>query len=636
MPDRFATASTLPLAAAPPLSMAPAYAALVFAVAAPTLLAFNVSPSATLLNQLLAIGGWGVVLLLLPGEGRRQRVGGAWPLQAVLVILGLCVMFSAGLPTSLSLGALGVLAAALMVASAAYGAPDSRPRASGSAMASMPWQIELFFCGVLLAGLASAVIGIVQVFFPALADGVVLARSGLVGRAVGNLRQPNHLSSLLVWALIALVPLAQAGRLVRLRLPLPAALGLGALLTLGVVLTASRTGVLGVVVLALWGLVDGRLNKRLRVAMCVAPLLYGLCWLGVAAWAHETAHTFGGEVRLGEGDLSASRFGIWANTLALIRANPWTGVGFGEFNFAWTLSEFPKRPVAFFDHTHNLPLQFAVELGLPLAALLMALLLWACGLAGWRAWRGAGDAGAASRAAFMMVLLIGLHSMLEYPLWYAYFLLPTAWAWGWALRRPTDPAAPRVMAESNWLGRLAGALMLAGALFAVYDYTKAVAIFSPGKTAAPLPERILRGQNSWLFSHQADYAAATTTEPPSRAMAAFSSTTHALLDTRLMMDWAQALAESGHRDKASYLAARLREFHNPAADAFFAVCAEPLASAAVPLPASASAAQPASGPLPDLAGAALAPAVLPQAVPVQPPFQCVPPTVALGWRDFMN
>ena len=34
--------------------------------------------------------------------------------------------------------------------------------------------------------------------------------------------------------------------------------------------------------------------------------------------------------------------------------------------FAWTLTPFPGRPIAFFDHTHNLPLQLIVELGVPL------------------------------------------------------------------------------------------------------------------------------------------------------------------------------------------------------------------------------------------------------------------------------
>ena len=38
-------------------------------------------------------------------------------------------------------------------------------------------------------------------------------------------------------------------------------------------------------------------------------------------------------------------------------------------NVRGTQTPFPGRPVAFFDHTHNLVLQFAVELGLPLAAI---------------------------------------------------------------------------------------------------------------------------------------------------------------------------------------------------------------------------------------------------------------------------
>src|SRR5204863_9258437 len=131
---------------------------------------------------------------------------------------------------------------------------------------------------------------------------------------------------------------------------------------------------------------------------------------------------FGGETRFtADGDISSSRFAIWSNTLALIAQHPWLGVGFGEFNFAWSLTPFPHRPTAFFDHTHNLPLQFAVELGLPLATLVLALMAYAL----WHAFVGgrrAPDAqGLLLRSAFMMVLLMVVHSMLEYPLWYAYF-----------------------------------------------------------------------------------------------------------------------------------------------------------------------------------------------------------------------
>ena len=64
-----------------------------------------------------------------------------------------------------------------------------------------------------VAGALNAGIGALQVFAPGWPDGDWIARSGLPGRAVGNLRQPNHLSSLLLWAAIATVGLLQMRRL---------------------------------------------------------------------------------------------------------------------------------------------------------------------------------------------------------------------------------------------------------------------------------------------------------------------------------------------------------------------------------------------------------------------------------------
>jgi hypothetical protein len=571
--------------------------ALAFALAAPTLLAYNVPPSATLLNQLLAVAGWGWVLWLA-ADARQVRWSAGWrvwPLPGAVALLLAAVAQAAaqGLPRPLVLQAALLLMLALLCLGVAFTSrlADEQSGGGGSAAA--------FASAMLLAGLLSAAVALVQVFAPAWADGQVIARSGLPGRAVGNLRQPNHLSSLLLWALIAWVPLADSGRWFRRRLPAGVWAALGVALVLAVVLTASRTGTVGIVLIAAWGLVDKRLTRRVRLAMLAAPLVYLLCWALVAGWAHSTAHTFGGEARLSEGDLSSSRFGIWANTLALIRANPWWGVGWGEFNFAWTLSPFPGRPVAFFDHTHNLPLHLAAELGLPLAALVLALLLWALWQAAVRAWRVAGEGAAAARAAFMMVLMIGVHSLLEYPLWYAYFLLPTAWAWGIALREPDAARQPPAVPASPWL-LVAGLATLLGSAAALYDYNRVVAIYTTGDGSLSLAQRIARGQDSLLFAHHADYAAATTVEPPSQAMASFGSTTHSLLDTRLMIAWARALDETGQPDQARYLAERLKEFRNPDAKDFLAAC---------------DAAPAASQPL---------------------PFQCQPSQQPHGWREFMR
>lgn len=588
--------------------------AAVLAAAAPSLLAVNVSPSPTFLNQALALLLWGgfvaVVALLVPASPplRRTLADVALPLAALAGML-LAVAWSwrpGALPAGLALSGLGLLLATallLLAGAAARGAPQASEL------------FALFCAGWVVAGVLNAAIGALQVFAPQWPDGQWLARSGLAGRAVGNLRQPNHLSSLLLWAAIALVPLLELRRLQR-----GLGTGLFVLMCCAVVLTASRTGVIGIGLLALWGLLDGRLSRPTRWLLLLAPLCYALAWAGLAAWAELSHHAFGGETRLAEADLSGSRFGIWANTLELIRQQPWTGVGFGEFNLAWTLTPFPGRPTAFFDHTHDLPLQLLVELGLPLGGAVLALLLAAL----WRAWRlgqRAADAAEAvtRRSAGMMLLLIGLHSLLEYPLWYAYFLLPTAWLFGHALGRsaPTIDVGgvggvgraaslgpPRTAAAGGGALFAGGMLLALGSALAVLDYARVARVYAPPHDGSTLEQRIDAGQRSVLFAHHAAYAAATLDDAVAASDPAFALAPHYLLDARLMIAWAKALARAGELDKARYLAQRLREFRNPQADEFFAEC-----------DAAHTEADPAEA---------------------APPFQCQPPVAPPNWRDYLR
>lgn len=587
-------------------TVAPGAASLMLAlvaVAVPTFIAYNLPPSATFFNQDVAFFGWGAWVALLaaaPGVSLRVALRGAPRLLlavfGVLAAAAAVAPFSAALPWTLALSSLGTLAAAALVAVA--GAALVR---AGRAQPAF----EALCVALLAAGAVGALIGVVQVFAPQWTDGTLIARIDN-GRAAGNLRQPNHLSSLLLWSLVALAWLVE-----RRRVGVRAGAGLGVLLLAGVVLSASRTGLIGVLLLGAWGLADRGLARRTRVALVAAPVVYALAWFALAAWAHESHHLFGGDAQFGKGDISSSRFAIWSNTLALIAAHPWAGVGWGDFNFAWTLTPFPDRPVAFFDHTHNLVLQFAVELGLPLAALVLALL----GVALWRAFRAGVDAADAAqramlRAAFMLVLLMMLHSQLEYPLWYAHFLLPTAFAFGLCLGGGRSGAAPTVQAAAAPAAQataaprgsraiaLGGVLLALGALAALADYWRVVVIFAPPANAAPLEERIAAGQRSWLFGHHADYAAVTTPGQLIDPVTAFARASHYLLDARLMMAWANAVAAFGDIDKASYLAARLAEFRNEQADAFFAPCDAP--------PKEGEAA----------------------------PFQCEAPQRALTYRDF--
>lgn len=546
------------------------------AIGVPMLLAFNLPPSSTFLNQAAALVGWGSLLLALAGLPDR----GAWPrsrglaaLQSALALLLLAALASplwASLPWSLSLSAAALIAAAALTAQT--GAALSR---GGLALPAF----RAFCIGMVVAGALSSVVGIVQVFVPAWADGNAIARSYLEGRAVGNMRQPNHLSSLLLWSIVAAVWLGEAGVIRRWASAL-----LALLFIFVVVLSGSRTGALSMALLLVWGLMDKRFARPARWLLCLAPVIFFVCWYGTGAWADHTHHVFGGETRFsGKGDISSSRYGIWSNTLTLIRMHPWAGVGFGEFNFAWTLTPFPGRPVAFFDHTHNLILQFVVELGIPLALVVLGLLLWALALALRGALQPAVDDGAAPGtallrpAAFMMVLLILLHSLLEYPLWYAYFLLPAAFAFGLCLVEPGAALLPDAAPAGSKLRPLVVAslvLMIGGAL-SIADYARVVVIFAPGEGAPPLAQRIVDGRRSVFFAHHADYAAATTSDHPSDVMPAFLRAPHYLLDARLLQSWAKALDEAGDTEHARHVAQRLREFRNEQSAEFFAPCDEP-------------------------------------------------------------
>jgi O-antigen ligase len=468
-----------------------------------------------------------------------------------------------------------------------------------------------FFAAWAFAGAASTTIGLIQIFAPAWADGEWIARSGLPGRAVGNLRQPNHLATLLLWSTVSTVPLLEMCRRTPRRRVAGGWLGaLFVLLLFGIVLSGSRTGLVGVSILLLWGLLDARLSRASRALLIASPLICISSWglLEALTSAQGSAAHLGTAARAGEGDPSSGRFAIWRDTLALIALNPWLGVGFGEFNFAWSLTPFPQRHPAFFDHAHNLPLQLAVELGLPLALLLLGLLAWGLWQAFDRTRRVDAPEGTALRACFVMVLLMAVHSQLEYPLWYAYFLLPTAFAWGLCLgaggastsSAQTGAGSANVgvgsaRAAAGWV-RWAGIAMLAGALLMWWDYRRVVEIFAPGDDAAPLAERIAAGQRSWFFAHHADYALVTSAAEPITDPRAFDRATHYLLDTRLMIAWAQSLAARGDIDRARHLAARLREFRNPNAKSFFAPCGDPQV--------------------------------------VDKPFQCQPPERAYDWRDF--
>ena len=86
--------------------------------------------------------------------------------------------------------------------------------------------------------------------------------------------------------------------------------------------------------------------------------------------------------------------------------------------------------VSLLDNAHNLPLHLAVELGLPFGAVgVRAGAVVGVARTPWA------ETDPVRQLAWGILAVVGLHSMLEFPLWYGPFQLVTLWALGAAMAR---------------------------------------------------------------------------------------------------------------------------------------------------------------------------------------------------------
>ena len=325
------------------------------------------------------------------------------------------------------------------------------------------------------------------------------------GQAFGNLRQPNQLASLLVIGALALRWWVQAGRV-----PVGAALALGALLMAALAATASRVGLVALLacgaLVAWWALRAGR-GQRAVLAVGGAVALYVLAALALpqlAQWADGVAgRDMLERLRTGE-STCGSRLILWRNVLHLISLKPWTGWGWGELDYAHYITLYEgARFCHILDNAHNLPLHLAVELGVPVALL-------ACALAAWAVWRGRpwAERQPARQLAWGVLLAIGIHSLVEYPLWYGPFQIAAlACAWLlWATREGARPAWPA------WVRHAAASTLLCAVAYAGWDYHRISQVYltadqrSPAYRDDPMGE----ARKSWLYADVVLFAEVTS------------------------------------------------------------------------------------------------------------------------------
>lgn len=333
------------------------------------------------------------------------------------------------------------------------------------------------------------------------------------GEAYANLRQRNQFASLTVIGMAAILWLAGRGAA---RWPAMAAM---AWLAAGNAATTSRTGLLELLLLgaAVWwwaGLRSPRMRLWLLALAAYVAAAVALPLLAQVLTG-EPANSLWG--RLGSGESCGSRIVLWSNVLTLIAERPWLGWGWGELDFAhYTTLYAGPRFCDILDNAHNLPLHLAVELGLPAAAALCVVVAAAV----WRGrpWRERDDI---RQLAWTVLLVLGVHSLLEYPLWYGPFQMALGLALG--LLWPARPAA--APAPAPMAGRIGTSVLALGALavaaYAAWDYFRASQIYLPPERRAAgwQHDPLARLGGSWLFGSQVRFAQLTLT-PVTRENAA--------------------------------------------------------------------------------------------------------------------
>lgn len=197
------------------------------------------------------------------------------------------------------------------------------------------------------------------------ASSAALAREAWVEgivRAAGPFSHPNVAAAVVIaWAVACLAAVPRRWRAVAVPL-------VGALAVIGLATTGSRTGLATVAVAVAIVVVRfaPRQRRRWRLALAVSA---AVVMAALAFWIADRRE-------LGDGGWTSglvARAQAWSTSFALVADHPWAGVGFGGFAAAYDLAEpntlGPRYRNA---HAHSVPLQLAVEEGLPFLLALTA------------------------------------------------------------------------------------------------------------------------------------------------------------------------------------------------------------------------------------------------------------------------
>ncbi len=306
--------------------------------------------------------------------------------------------------------------------------------------------LKLFASVVVAGALASVLIAALQWLRLESSWGIFAADRGPDMRPYGNLGQPNHLATLALTGLVMAC-------LLRVQRSLKAwhLIALITWLSFGLVLTESRSGQLSALLLGALLFWQGRPSWGLggRKAILV-------WWLALATTFYVWAPL--NEVLLLQPARDASiasdslRMTMWRQCVAAILESPWAGYGWRQTVVGQKVGAEAIPGTLPTEYAHNIALDVLMWIGIPLGVVLLALVAW------WLVKSFKKCDGPVQLLLWAGVVPFAVHSLVEFPFAYAYFLFPVGWMLGSLVVRQSAAPVPGThrLSRPTWWATAAG------------------------------------------------------------------------------------------------------------------------------------------------------------------------------------
>ncbi len=307
-----------------------------------------------------------------------------------------------------------------------------------------------------IAAIVSAAIGLAQWLDVQGPIGMYVVQTDFGERAMGNLGQPNQLATLILIGIAAFAYVHERRSIGRA----PFILGLG-FLTAVLILTRSRTGMLSVLLLTAFLLWKRKTHTSRFSASAI--LAWAICFIiGTLSLPYLSDALLLDDIRaLSSSDAISQRWRIWQQVGHAVLQSPWFGYGWNQTPTAHAVGAVAFPGNFTYTNAHNFVLDMLAWNGIPLGLLVSAAALywfvsrlWACSQP-------------VAIYAMAGLLAVAVHSMLEYPYAYAYFLLSAGVLVG-IIEVATHPGAT-IALKARWAWALVALWVPTGA-YLCYEY----------------------------------------------------------------------------------------------------------------------------------------------------------------------